>query len=251
MRAVACLACLCSLAAQPVRYTEGHLHGFIVLRDTANTILASGDLTQVASGSRVTSELSLHFKDGSVHQETTVYTQRRAFRLQTYHLVQKGRSFKRQLDLSLNTSTGDVTVHYTDDDGKEKTDTEHMELPPDLANGFFPTLLTDIDPKTPKTTLSMVVAAPKPRVVKLEITPQGEDSFSIGGLPRKALHYAIKIDIGGVKGVIAPIVGKQPADINVWLVAGKVPGFIKLEGQLFEDGPIWQIEMASPVWPKR
>jgi hypothetical protein len=35
-------------------------------------------------------------------------------------LVQKGRVFKRETDLSLNTSTGQVTVHYTDDEGKRR-----------------------------------------------------------------------------------------------------------------------------------
>lgn len=233
-----------------MRHTEGRLHGFVELRDLDDKILAEGDLTQLASGTRVTSDLVLHFKDGSLHEETTVFTQRRTFQLQTYHLVQKGRSFKRQLDLSLNASTGEVTVHYTDDDGKEKVDTDHLKLPPDVSNGFFTTLLSDVDPKAPKTTLSMVVATPKPRVVKLEISPQGEDEFSIAGSPRKALHYVIKIDIGGVKGVIAPMVGKQPSDMNVWMVGGKVPQFLKLEGQLYEGGPVWRIELASPAWPK-
>jgi hypothetical protein len=250
-RAIACLACLFGLIADPipVRLAEGRVHGFVVLRDLNDNILASGDLTQSAAGTRVTSELSLHFKDGSVHEETTVFTQRHTFQLRAYRLVQKGRSFKRQLDLSLNTSTSEVTVHYTDEDGKEKTETEHMELPRDLANGIFPIILSDIDPKTPKATLTMIVATPKPRVVKLEISPQGEDPFSIAGSPRKALHYTIKMDIGGVKGVIAPIVGKQPPDINVWMIGGKVPGLLKLEGQLYEDGPIWRIELTSPVWP--
>ena len=110
----------------------------------------------------------MHFKDGSVHEETTVFTQRRTFQLRTCHLVRKGRSFK--------------------------------QLPPDLANGLSPALLSDIDPKKPKTTLPMVAATPKPRLVKLEITPQGEDSFSNAGSPRKALHYAIRMAGGEVPG---------------------------------------------------
>jgi hypothetical protein len=104
----------------PVRYTEGRIHGFLVLRDLDDNILASGDLSQRANGNRVTTELIFHFKDGSIHQETTVISQRRTFQLLTYHVVQKGPAFKRPTEMSLNASTGQVTVHYTDDDGRKR-----------------------------------------------------------------------------------------------------------------------------------
>ena len=48
-----------------VRFAEGRIHGFVVLRDLEDQILASGNLTQLASGNRVTSELTFHFKDVS------------------------------------------------------------------------------------------------------------------------------------------------------------------------------------------
>ena len=101
-----------------------------------------------------------------------------------------------------------------------------------------------------RTSLSMLVATPKPRLVKLEISPLGEDSFSVGGSSGKAMRYAVKVDIGGISGLIAPIIGKQPPDTHVWMMYGKAPGFLKSEGPLFQDGPVWRIELASPVWPK-
>jgi hypothetical protein len=234
----------------PVRYREGRIHGFLVLRDLEGKLLASGSLIQSSAGNRVTAELSFRFKDGSVHQETAVYSQSRTFQLLTYHLLQKGRAFKRSMNLSLTTSTGQVAIKYTDDDGKEKAIDEHVDLPADLANGMVPTLLGDIDPKVEKTTLSMLVPTPKPRVVKLEISPLGEDSFAVGGSPAKALRYVVKVHIGGINGVIAPIIGKQPPDTYVWMIRGKAPGFLKSEGPLFQDGPVWRIELASPVWAK-
>jgi hypothetical protein len=234
----------------PVRHLEGRVHGFLVLRDLSGDTLASGVLTQLAKGNQVTSDLAFHFKDGSLHQETTVFSQARTIQLLNYHLVQKGKSFKVPMDMSLNTATGQVTVQYAEEDGKQKVITERMKLPSDLANGLVSTLLNDIDFKTPKTTVSMLAATPKPRLVKLEISPAGEDSFSFGGSPGQALHYVVKIEIGGIAGVIAPVVGKQPPDTHIWLVGGKAPGFLKSEGPLFEGGPIWRIELASPVWPK-
>lgn len=234
----------------PVRHAAGLLRGYLVLRESDGTILASGDLSQVAQGARVTSELSFRFKDGSVHKETTVFSQRRVFRLLTYHLVQKGPAFKRPTDMTINGLNGQVTVHYTDGDGKEKTVSETLkEVPDDVANGLAPMLLSDIDRKLPKTTVSMVASTPKPRLVKLNISPDGEDTFSIAGSPRKAIRYVIKVEIGGVSGVIAPIVGKQPPDTRIWIVGGAVPGFVKSEGPLCEGCPVWRIELASPVWP--
>ncbi|HEY1494658.1 MAG TPA: hypothetical protein VGF49_08940, partial [Candidatus Solibacter sp.] len=219
-----------------MRYLEGRVHGFLVLRELGGDILASGVLTQVAKGNRVTSELAFHFKDGSLHQETAMFSQTRAFQLLTYHLVQKGKSFKRAVDMSVNAATGQVTVQYEEEDGKPKTITEHMKLPADLANGIVTPLLNDIDLKTPKTTLSMLVATPKPRLVKLEISPAGEDSYSVAGSPGQAMHYVVKIEIGGISGVIAPVIGKQPPDTHVWMAGGKAPGFLKSEGPLFEGG---------------
>jgi hypothetical protein len=233
------------------RYTEGIVHGFLVLRDMDDKILASGELSQNAVGNRVTSELVFRFRDGSLHEETTVFSQRKVFQLLTYHLVQKGPAFKRATDMTINTATGLVTVISNDDDGKVKTYSETMNLPPDLANGLITTLIKDIAPKAPKTTVSMVASTPKPRLVKLVVKPEEvEDSFSVAGSPHKALHYTVKVDIGGIGGVVAPIVGKQPPDTHVWMVGGKSPGFLKSEGPLSDGGPIWKIELTSPVWPK-
>ena len=173
----------------PVRYPRGQTHGFLVLRDLENKILATRDLSQFVNGDRVTSEFVMNFKDGSLHQETTVFSQRSRFEVLTCHLVQKGPSFKRASDTSLNISTGEVITRSTDEHGKEKASTEKIKMPSDVANGLLNTVLSDTDPKAPKTTLSMVVATPKPRIVKLEITSLGEDSYSIAGSRRKAVQH--------------------------------------------------------------
>ena len=50
--------------------------------------------------------------------------------------------------------------------------------------------------------------------------------------------------------VVLKVVGKQPLDTHIWTAAGNASVFLKSEGPLFEDGPIWRIELTSPVWPK-
>src|SRR4030095_2836497 len=123
------LAATLSADQVAARRTEGRIHGFLVLRDLEGNIVASGESTQLASGNRVTNELKFHFKDGSTHQENSVYSQRRVFQLLSYRLVQKGKAFKRPTDMTVDVATGQVTIIYADDDGKEKTIREAMKLP--------------------------------------------------------------------------------------------------------------------------
>jgi hypothetical protein len=231
-----------------VQYTEGVERGFLVLRTLEGNILAEGDVTQFARGDRVTSHTVLRFKDGSINEETVVFSHRHIFRLISDHQVQKGAAFKQPMDVSVDGLTGQVTVRYTDNDGKEKTVTDRLKLPPDVSNGMILTLLKNIRPDVPLTTLSIVAAAPKPRLVKLLISPDGEESVSAGGSSHKATRYVVKVDIGGVAGVVAPLVGKQPQDTHIWILGGDAPSFAKSEGPLYGSGPIWRMELTSPDW---
>jgi len=231
----------------PVRYIEGTVHGFLVLRTQQGETLAAGDLIQVVRGDRLISELTFHFKDGSLDDEVTVFSQRDHFRLLSNHHVQKGASFPHPVDLSIDTSSSEVQVR-SNENGKDKVQTEHLDLPPDLANGMILTILKNIRPDAPETKLSYLAATPKPRLVKLTITPHGEDTLTTAGSPHKATHYVVKVELGGVAGVVAPIVGKQPQDTYVWILGGKAPAFVKMEGPLYQGAPIWTIELTSPAW---
>ena len=239
----------CALVGEPVpvKYAEGLVHGFLVLRSSDGQTLAEGDLMQTVHANRVTSRLVFHFKDGSVHDDTVVFSQRRYFRLLSEHLVQKGPSFEQPIDLSINAAKNEITVKYTDKDGKQKTATEHSKLPPELANGLVLTLLKNVRTGT-ALKLSMFAVTPKPRLVKLNINAAGEETFLIGGSARKAVRYVVKVDIGGIAGAVAPLLGKQPPDTNVWILPGEAPAFVKSEGPLYVGGPVWRIELTSPVW---
>ncbi|MGA8270023.1 MAG: hypothetical protein WB919_00570 [Candidatus Sulfotelmatobacter sp.] len=239
-------------SASPVgaRYREGFIHAFLVLSTLDGVAIAAGDLTQVVRGNQVTAQIAFRFKDGSGQEETTVFSQRDNFRLISYRLVQKGPSFKNASDLSITCATGQVTVRYTDDDGKEKVANSHIALPPDLGNGLIPTLLTNIRPGTSQIEVPVVVAAPKPRLVKIVLNAQGEEHFTLAGFSREAKHYVAKVKIGGVAGVVAPMVGKQPPDSQIWMLGGEAPVFLKSETLSYMGGPMWRTELVSPVWPQ-
>jgi hypothetical protein len=124
--------------------------------------------------------------------------------------VQKGPAFQHPIEVSIDGSTGQVTVRSTDDDGKEKVATERLVLPPDVANGLVLTLLKNIRSDAPQMMVAMVAPTPKPRLVKLVISPQGEEAFSVGGSSRKAMHYVVKVEVGGATGLVASLLANNP-----------------------------------------
>jgi hypothetical protein len=233
-----------------VRHTEGLVRGFLVLRSLdSGAVIANGDLIQFARDDRVTSRLVFHFKDGSLQDETAVFSERRRFRLLSDHLVQRGPSFPHPMEVSIDATGGRVTVRHRDGD-KEKVIDERMELPEDLANGMMVTLLKNISPDASSTTVSMLFATPKPQLVKLVITPMGKEPFSVGRASYKATRFNVKVEIGGLKGVLAKLLGKQPLDTSAWILGGEAPGFVRSEGQFYQDGPVWRIELAAPDYPR-
>jgi hypothetical protein len=137
---------------------------------------------------------------------------------------------------------------FVKDNGEDKVETDRLDLPADLANGILLNILKNIRHVTKETKVSYVAATPKPRLIRLSIAPQGEETFRVAGSRRKATRFVVKTELGGITGIIAPILGKQPEDTLVWIVSGEAPAFVKSEGPLYVGGPIWSIEMTSPVW---
>jgi hypothetical protein len=232
-----------------VRHREGSLLGFLALRTLEGKTIASGTLSQTVAGDRVTARLTFRFTDGSLDDETTVFSQSRNFRLLSYRHIQKGPSFPNPVDVLVDEAKGQVTVR-TVDDGKEKVDTNKLDLPADISNGLLPFLLKNLPNASVETKVSYLAVTPKPRLVKLAIKPEGEQPFTAAGATHQATRYNVKIEIGGIAGVVAPVVGKQPKDITVWILRGNAPAFLRLEGQLYPEGPVWRIEQTVPVWPR-
>jgi hypothetical protein len=75
----------------------------------------------------------------------------------------------------------------------------------------------------------------------------GEDNSYVAGSSRKAIHYNIKIELGGVAGVVAPLIGKAPPDIQIWTIGGPATSFAREQGPLYPEGPMMTIQLASPT----
>ena len=189
-RADLCLSTRCDSRAYTRAPIEETIHGFLALRTKEGRVLAVGDLFQVVRGDRLTTRLLFGFKDGAVGDETAVFSQRGNFQLMTDRHIQKGPSFPHPMDLSIDVRSEQVTVRSTEKDGKEDVKNDHLDLPPDVYNGMILSIVKNIRPETK---VSMIVSTPKPRLVKLAISPRGEEPFSLVGSQRKAMRDEIKM----------------------------------------------------------
>ncbi len=132
-------------APVPVRLVEGVTHGFLVLRTVTGVAIASGDLLQRAKGGVTESRMIFRFKDGSVFDETVMFTQERVFTLQSYRLGQRGPVFTEDTEISLERATGAYHVKSkTHTDGREKLLNGTLVLPPDVYNGMLLTVVKNL-----------------------------------------------------------------------------------------------------------
>ena len=237
-----CLGALSSAEPIPVHYRQGSSHGFAALKTLDGVTIATGESTQTVSRGIVTSRLIFRFKDGSIDDDVTVFSQASVFHLISDHHIQHGPSFSKPIDFFIDMRSGDLT--FKAEDGTVSK--EHMDLPPDVSNGLPPNLLLNVQSSTPETKISYIAPGKKARLVHLSIKPTGTLPFRVGAFRRTATDFTLHVELGGVTGVVAPIIGKQPADYHIWLQSGTPPAFVREEGPLYEGGPVWRIEQISP-----
>lgn len=232
-----------------VRYQESTVHGLFRLKSLNGKEIGKGDLTETVDGRRVSAKLILNFNDGSTYEETTHFSQDGVFRVLDYHLLQKGPAFKETLEMTIDAAKGLVTVRCSNgqdgDPCKDHFWTEHLPIPPDISNGIVPFLVRNILPTTEKVQISMIVATPKPRLVRVSISPTGLQTFPFDGSKLEATRYALTVDPGGILGPLVKITGREAPPSFVWVLRSKVPSFLMAQ-QAFIDGPICRIEFASP-----
>jgi len=240
--------------AEPVsvRYSEGVTHGFLLLRSPVGDVIAEGDLLQVVRPDGVESRLMFRFGDGSMYDETAVFSQQRVFSLLTYKLQQRGPSFPEEMDVSLSREgeKGRYQVRSRAERSEEKQARGEVDMPADVYNGMMTMIVKNVA-KGATETVHVLAFTPKPILVQVEITPAGEESVLAGERRLAATHFVLKPKLGLLRGTVARIIGKSPADYHCWIVTGTVPAFVGIDGPLYTGGPIWRVETVSPRPPAR
>jgi hypothetical protein len=221
-----------------VRYTEGVTRGFPVLRSTTGDKLAQGEFTQVAQGDLVRSRLIFHFRDGSLYDESLVFSQRGVFTLMSYRLVQRGPSFPETIEATLDRESERYEVRYkSDEDSPEEILKGRFAIPADAYNGMLSMLMKNMAGGRAEM-VHIVAFTPKPFAVKMQLAPVATDPVLVGDSPVRATRFDVRPQLG----LFASLLVSDIPDIHCWILEGEAPGFLRFEGPLYFMGPIWRID---------
>ena len=88
----------------------------------------------------------------------------------------------------------------------------------------------------------------------MELRPEGEEKVLLGKDAKTVVRYRVKLELGGLTGLVAPMLGKQPPDLHYWLVTGDVRSLGAVRGSYVpawpglaaraDDGTVAQISPA-------
>lgn len=230
----------------PVRYPAATARAHLTLSTMDGRSLAAGEQIQTAEGNRVTKRLTFRFRDGSLDDEETTFSQQGSLRLISYHHIQRGPSFPHPMTMSIDVARGQVTTQYVDGEGHPETDQTRITLPADVSNGMIVDVLENRGGSAQPFSVSYIATTPKPRVIELKIRRVSNGMVSAAGEMQQAIRYDIAVHIGGLEGVIGAWTGKIVPDSHVWIAEG-APAFVKSETVLSAATPLWRIEPTAPL----
>jgi hypothetical protein len=102
-------------------------------------------------------------------------------------------------------ATGIATSRTADKNGKIHVESEHMELPDDLANGFVGTLLLNVPHIMTPFRVGILAPVGGGRLIRILISPEGEQLFQTTGQTLKATVFRIHPELAGIVSVNASI----------------------------------------------
>jgi len=233
-------------AAAPVatRRKQEPMHQILVVKSADGKVIANGEEISTADGNRIRSDLVFHFLDGSLDEQITLFTEDGVFRLINDRHVQKGPSFPTPLDLTVDVPTSTVTWHEQKS-GADKVYSAHMALPQDVANGLIPLLAENVAPGSGGLQVSWIAVAIRPILVTLTIQPEPNSGPALPHAQQLLLHP----ELHGLAWAMAPVLGKQPADLHFSVSDDPQPSFLRLIGPFYQGGPVWTVQNVGPEIP--
>ena len=234
----------------PVRHIQLPRRELMVARSETGQIIAHVEFTETVQGDEVTMRLTYHFEDGSIDDETTTYRQQGTFQLIRNHHIQKGPFFSRPVDFAVEAATGTATTRTADANGTVHAESERIDLPDDLANGFVGTVLLNVPPNTAPFRVGILAPVFGGRLIRILISPDGEQQFQKAGQTLKATVFRIHPELGGLLGWLATMLGLQPKDVMVWILEGEQPAVVRIVGQLGGSGPVVSSELEGTSFGK-
>jgi hypothetical protein len=234
--------------AVTVSFAEGAAHGYLVLQDGSGERIGHGEVLQTVRRNLVESRLVFRFKDGSLFDEKTTFSQRRIFRLQKYRLIQRGPSFPEELDIRMDRKSGRYRVRSrAGPDQSEVVTAGRLDMPSDTYNGLIGTLLRNL-PSGKSATVRIVAFTPEPNLIALDLRPEAKEPVQVGDLLKTATRWVLEPRIHGVVHFFGKVLGHLPDKFRYrfWIIHDGIPAFARFEGPLHLMGPVWRVEVLSP-----
>lgn len=229
----------------PLRWPEGTLRGFPVIRDASGRQIADGTLTQWIEDGNLHVSATYVFKDGRVVEEQTVLAQHPELaQLRWSWEERKGTEVTRSY--SVDFTTGHAVAHKRGEDVREDTLDDAKQLGHAFAGvGFMyavKNLAGDLE-KGGEVELTAVAFTPKPRTVKVSIRRDQEGPLTTGGRTLTAERFVIHPEIP--LAFIAKLFVKAP-DQYLWFYKPSPPAFLRADVPLAEPSdPIIRIEVIG------
>jgi hypothetical protein len=88
--------------------------------------------------------------------------------------------------------------------------------------------------------VQIVTFTPKPRFVKMLLTPTAEDPMKVNDAAVIATRFLIRPQLG----LFASLLVTDIPDVKCWILGGEAPAFLRFEGPLYFMGPIWRIDWS-------
>jgi hypothetical protein len=245
MLAVAAMCAAMPAWGVPLRWPEGTLRGFPVVRDASGQQIAEGTLTQWIEDGKLHVTGTYAFKDGRVVEEQTVLSQHPELaQLRWSWEERKGGEVQRSY--SIDFTTGHAVAHKRGEDVRE----DHLDDAKQLGRAFagvgfmyaVKNLVADLE-KGGEVELTAVAFTPKPRTVKVSVRRDQEDPLTMGGRTLGAERFVIHPEIP--LAFIAKLFVKAP-DQYLWFYKPSPPAFLRADIPLAEPSdPIIRIELIG------
>ena len=202
---------------------------------TDNETLAQGDFAQVRAGDQVTARLVFRFKDGSLYDETVVFSQRDRFTLLSYRIVQRGPSFPetaRSLDGPADRAVREVRYRADEESAEEHLSGNARHSRRRLQRDA----LADRQEPAARRRARPSRSSPSRR------SPCRDAPALAAGHGRVPAGEVVRYHVRPKLGLFASLLVTDVPDTRVWILLGEAPAFLKAEGPLYFMGPIWRVE---------
>ena len=232
----------------PARHSQGALHGFPSMSDTAGRVIADGELTQERAGPRLLVHIRWAFPDGRRVEERDEFHVDRAT-VQTRFAWSEAKNGIELRRFEVDFGAGKASAMTLDEKGQVKREEAELELAPGRAFTGYGTALAVSElalEAGADSRLVFVAFTPKPRTVTLRISRGSEEGIVVAGRPIATDRYTLHPEIPFPVSLFA----KAP-DAHLWFTHTGPPALVRAEQNLItKDDPIVVIDV-TPRGPAR